>query len=162
VLAIAANPRCGDRAAWFQKHAQLLATCGVAVIVATFVYRNQFFRDTLRYTLQQIALMPIFFLIALPERGLLTRCLEWRWLRHLGYLSYSMYLIHHTLFHHFYHYYRPSVALACGIFILTLAYAQAMRSFIELPIQRWRRDRVKRLTVVSIEATRAEELSIAG
>ena len=150
VLAIVANPRLGDRVEWWKKYASECAACGAVVIAATFVYRNQLFRDTLRYTLQQIALVPIFFLIALPERGVLVRCMEWRWLRHLGHLSYSMYLIHHTLFHHFYHYYRPGVALAAGIFIMSLAYAQAMRSFVELPIQRWRRrGKLNRLVEIS-------------
>ena len=161
VLAIVANPRLGDRVSWFEQHAKALAVCGLVVIVATFAYRNQMFRDTVRYTLQQIALIPIFFLITLPQRGLVTRGLEWRWLRHLGHLSYSMYLIHHTLFHHFYHYYKPSVRLTCGIFVLSLMYAQAMRTLVELPIQRWR-GREKRLCVVSIGAKQDEELSIAG
>jgi peptidoglycan/LPS O-acetylase OafA/YrhL len=128
----------GDRVGWFENHAKALSACGLALIVATFTYRNQMFRDTVRYTLQQIALMPIFFLITLPQRRLLTRCLEWRWLRHLGHLSYSMYLIHHTLFHHFYHYHKPSVQLACGIFVLSLMYAEGMRTLVELPIQKWR------------------------
>jgi peptidoglycan/LPS O-acetylase OafA/YrhL len=138
VLAIVANTRLGDRVGWFENHAKALSACGLALIVATFTYRNQMFRDTVRYTLQQIALMPIFFLITLPQRRLLTRCLEWRWLRHLGHLSYSMYLIHHTLFHHFYHYHKPSVQLACGIFVLSLMYAEGMRTLVELPIQKWR------------------------
>lgn len=162
VLAIVANPRFGDRVIWLRKHANGLAACGAMVIIATFVYRNQLFRDTVRYTLQQIALMPIFFLIALPGRVLVTRCLEWKWLRHLGHLSYSMYLIHHTLFHHFYHYYRPSVWLACGIFVLTLAYAQGMRTFVELPIQRWRSKVTKGKSVVPICASRDSLVRIAG
>jgi peptidoglycan/LPS O-acetylase OafA/YrhL len=162
VLAIVANSRLGDRVGWFKKHANALAACGVVVIVATFAYRNQVFRDTVRYTLQQIALMPIFFLITLPQKGLVTRCLEWRWLRHLGHLSYSMYLIHHTLFHHFYHYYRPSVWLACGIFVLTFAYAQAMRTLVELPIQRWRSRVTRSRAVVPIGAPQDRNIRVAG
>jgi peptidoglycan/LPS O-acetylase OafA/YrhL len=148
ILAIVANPRLGDRVEWLEKHANILAGVGVAVIVATFAYRNQMFRDTVRYTIQQIALMPIFFMIILPQKNWITRALEWKWLRHLGHLSYSMYLIHHTLFHHFYHSLRPSLWLVLAIFVMTVAYAQAMRTFVELPIQRWRARRTKRETVV--------------
>ena len=133
---------------WLEKHANVLAGFGVVMLVATFAYRNQLFRDTVRYTIQQIALMPIFFLIILPDKSWITRALEGRWLRHLGHLSYSMYLIHHTLFHHFYHLLRPSFWLVLTIFILSVAYAQAMRTFVELPIQRWRERNRKRLTVV--------------
>jgi peptidoglycan/LPS O-acetylase OafA/YrhL len=67
-----------------------------------------------------------------------------------GQLSYSMYLIHHTLFHHFYHYYRPSVLLAAGILLLTIAYAQAMRICVELPIQRMRSRWSRRAAIVPI------------
>jgi len=45
-----------------------------------------------------------------------------------------MYLIHHTLFHHFYHYYRPSILIACGVLAITVCFAQAMRSLVEVPL----------------------------
>lgn len=138
VLAIVANPRLGDNVAWCRKYANSLAGAGALLIVLCFAWRNPFFRDTLRYTLLGIGLAPIFFLISLPERHLLTRWLEWSILRWLGQLSYSMYLIHHTLFHHFYHFRRPSFGLAMGILAATVLYAQVMRSLIELPLQRAR------------------------
>jgi len=150
VLAIVANSRLGDRVPWATKHAATLAGSGAMLIGACFVYRNAIFRDTVRYTLLEIGLMPIFFFVTLPRASFITRCLEWRGLRHLGQLSYSMYLIHHTLFHHFYHYYRPSVLLAAEILLLTIAYAQAMRICVELPIQRMRSRWSRRAVVVPI------------
>ncbi len=150
VLAIVANPRLGDRVEWLTKHAVALAGGGAAVIVLCFAYRNPLFRDTVRYTLLEIGLTPIFFLVTLPRRNFVVRCLEWRFLRHLGQLSYTMYLIHHTLFHHFYHYYRPSVLLAGAVLVLTVGYAQAMRTLVELPIQRMRSRWMRRLVVVAI------------
>ena len=138
VLAIVANPRLGDEAPWLKKHANVLALAGALLIALSFTYRNPFFRDTFRYTLNAIGLAPIFFLVTLPEKHFLTRCLEWRVLRRLGQLSYSMYLIHHTFFHHFYHFHRPSLLLATGILVATVLYAQAMRTLIELPLQRAR------------------------
>jgi peptidoglycan/LPS O-acetylase OafA/YrhL len=138
VLAIAANPRLGDNVQWGRKHAASLAAGGALLIIFCFVYRNPFFRDTLRYSLLGIGLAPIFFRVSLPEKHWLTRCLEWSVLRWLGQLSYSMYLIHHTLFHHFYHSRRPSFWLAIGILGATVLYAQGMRSLIELPLQRAR------------------------
>jgi len=134
LLAVGANPRLGDDVPWLRKHAKAFACAGTLLIVFSFAYRNPFFRDTIRYTLLGIGLAPIFFLISLPERHLLTRCLEWRPLRWLGQLSYSMYLIHHTLFHHFYHYYRPSILIACGVLAITVCFAQAMRSLVEVPL----------------------------
>lgn len=154
-LAIVANPRFGDRIEWLKKHANALAAGGAFLIALTFVYRNVMFRETIRYTLQSVALMPIFFLVALPQRHFVIRFLESPVLRHLGCLSYTMYLIHHTLFHHFYHYYRPGILIASVVFVLTLAYAQLMRTFVELPIQRARSRREKRGgVVVAIDARR--------
>ena len=151
LLAIVANPRLGDCVRWLSRHAGMIASAGAVLILLCFVYRNSLFRDTVRYTLLAAGLFPVFYFASLPEPSVLIRCLEWRPLRHLGRLSYSMYLIHHTLFHHFYHYYRPSVALAGAIFLLTVGYAQAMRSFIELPIQKWRSRRGRRPKLVSLE-----------
>jgi peptidoglycan/LPS O-acetylase OafA/YrhL len=158
LLAIVANPRLGDGAGWLARHATMLASAGAVLILLCFVYRDSLFRDTVRYTLLAVGLFPIFYFASLPERTLLIRCLEWRGLRHLGRLSYSMYLIHHTLFQHFYHYHRPSLGLATAIFLLTLAYAQAMRTCVELPIQRWRSRRWQgRLALVSADALKARE-----
>jgi peptidoglycan/LPS O-acetylase OafA/YrhL len=150
VLAIVANSRLGDRVEWLTKHTAALAWGGVMLIALCFAYRNPHFRNTVRYTLLEIGLMPIFFFVTLPRRNFVLRCLEWRALRHLGQLSYTMYLIHHTLFHHFYHYYRPSLLLVCAVLVLTVGYAQAMRTFVELPIQRMRSRWTRGLVVVPI------------
>jgi peptidoglycan/LPS O-acetylase OafA/YrhL len=158
-LAIMANPRFGDRIDWLKKYAKQLAVGGVFLIALTFVCRNLMFRETIRYTLQSVALMPIFFLIASPQRNLVIRFLESSVLRHLGCLSYSMYLIHHTLFHAFYHYYRPGILIASVVFVLTLAYAQLMRTFVELPIQRARSRAEKRgAVVVAIDSLQPREV----
>ncbi len=139
VLAVAANPRLGDDVQWLRHHARSLALAGTLLILFSFAYRNPFFRDTFRYSLLGIGLAPIFFLISLPERHLVTRFLEFLPLRWMGQLSYTMYLIHHALFHHFYHSDRPIILLAVGIFLITVCYAQAMRSLVEVPLQAMRR-----------------------
>ena len=117
VLAIVANPGLGDNVQWWTKHAGVLASAGTLLIALSFAYRNPFFRDTFRYTLLGVGVAPIFFLISLPQKHLLTRCLAWPVLWCLGQLSDNMYLIHHTIFHHFYHFYRPGFLLASGILV---------------------------------------------
>jgi len=138
LLAILFNSRLGDPVARLERHARSLATAGLALLVFTFAWRNPLFRDTIRYTLQSLALMPIFFYVTLPRTTTLSAILGSRPLRWIGQLSYSMYLIHHTLFHHIYHYHRPSLATAATVLGLSILYAQAMRTFVELPIQRLR------------------------
>jgi peptidoglycan/LPS O-acetylase OafA/YrhL len=163
VLAIVANPRFGDCVPWLSRRAGSMAGWGAVLIALCFIYRNPLFRSTLRYSLLAVGLLPVFYFACLPERNFLIRCLELRPLRHLGRLSYSMYLIHHTLFYHFYHYYRPSLVLAGAIFLLALGYGQAMRTFVELPIQRWRNRRLRRAAVVRIGLTTAEgDRALAG
>src|SRR6201993_4107217 len=61
VLAIVANARCGDHVPFLTKRATALAAGGAILIVASFAFRNPVFRDTVRYTLLEIGLMPIFF-----------------------------------------------------------------------------------------------------
>jgi len=161
VLAVAANPRFGDRAPWLSRYAGWVALSGMGLIAVCFAYRNPFFRDTLRYSLLGVGLFAVFYFVALPQRPWVMRWLEWPILRHLGALSYSMYLVHHTLFHHFYHYYRPSLVLAGGIFLLSVVYAQAMRSLVELPIRRWRARRRRQSEIVTIPAP-ATEKALAG
>ncbi len=152
VLAIVANPRLGDHVPWLTRRAATLAWAGMILIVMCFAYRNPFFRNTVRYTLLEVGLMPIFFYLTLPHPNFVARCLSVRWLRHLGQLSYSMYLIHHTFFHHFYHYYRPSLALAGATLLLTIGYAQAMRMCVEVPLQRIRKRRFRRPTLALVPA----------
>jgi hypothetical protein len=77
VLAIVANPRPGNNVQWWSKHAGVLASAGTVLIALSFAYRKPFFRDTFRYTLLGVGLAPLFFLISLPQKHVLTRCLEW-------------------------------------------------------------------------------------
>jgi peptidoglycan/LPS O-acetylase OafA/YrhL len=138
LLAILFNPRLGDSVNWLTRHARALALGGAALLVVTFAWRNPFFRDTFRYTLQSLALAPIFFYVTVDQSSVVSRLLALGPMRWVGQLSYSLYLIHHTLFHHFYHYRRPSMALATAVLVLSIAYAQTMRWLIELPLQKAR------------------------
>ena len=72
----------------------LLFGAGVALLLSTILYRDPEFRESLRYTLQGLALMPLFyFAIRNPAEGPM-RALNVRWLARIGVLSYGIYLIH--------------------------------------------------------------------
>jgi peptidoglycan/LPS O-acetylase OafA/YrhL len=72
----------------------ILALSG-AMLVFSFAYRDPIFRETARYTLQGIALFPIFYLSITRSEDAIFRWLNLRPIRFIGVLSYSLYLVHH-------------------------------------------------------------------
>lgn len=74
----------------------LLPLC-LCLLLATFVIRSVPFRETWRYTLQGLALMPVFICVIRYHDCLLLRFLNWRWVSSLGVLSYAFYLTHSLL-----------------------------------------------------------------
>jgi peptidoglycan/LPS O-acetylase OafA/YrhL len=75
----------------------LLLPLGCAVLALTFLYRSPLFRETLRYSLQGLGLVPLFVVaIRYPDWGPM-RLLNWRPVRHVGLLSYSLYLCHQVI-----------------------------------------------------------------
>jgi peptidoglycan/LPS O-acetylase OafA/YrhL len=67
---------------------------GLLLLGLTLVVRDAQFRETLRYTLQGLALMPIFhFAVRYPQVWLM-RPLNWGFVMTLGVYSYAIYLIH--------------------------------------------------------------------
>ncbi len=69
----------------------------LAVILFTFVYRDPVFRSTWRYSLQGIALMPIFYYAVTHPRALVFQPLNWGFVRRIGIWSYTMYLCHYVI-----------------------------------------------------------------
>lgn len=93
-LLLAQTPANAER--WLRRLARpLVVVAAVAVLLASFVVRDALFRDTLRYTVQGLALMPIVAALCFTDR-LRTgvRLLESAPMRHIGRLSYSLYLLH--------------------------------------------------------------------
>jgi peptidoglycan/LPS O-acetylase OafA/YrhL len=96
-LAVWNNPALGDgdsnpeRLLVWQR---FLLPLGLAVLFATFVIRDGVFRETARYSLQGLALTPIFVAAIRWPRLPLFQPLNWSSLRFAGNLSYSLYLLH--------------------------------------------------------------------
>ncbi len=55
------------------------------------------FRETARYTLQGISLFPLFIGVIVFHNWGVIRILNWSWVRFLGTLSYSLYLVHYPI-----------------------------------------------------------------
>ena len=63
----------------------------------TFIVGDEFFRETFRYTIQAVALMPLFYYAIMKYDSWMFKLLQNNVLRKLGIYSYVIYLIHFSL-----------------------------------------------------------------
>ncbi len=118
----------------------LLLPMGVAALLMTFLIRDEFFRHTVRYTVQGVALIPLFVCAIRYPEWWPFRMLNSRPLMRVGILSYSLYLSHtwllavsETLF--------PTLGIAGKALAAAASYgvASGMHRYIERPFARMRR-----------------------
>lgn len=132
------RPR-GDRAARLLTHPATVAA-GLALLALTLLVRNPVFRDTLRYSLQGVALMPLIAACVLGARfGWVRGWLNAPLLVLLGAWSYSLYLWHPAVFAlgpHLAGSQTPGLALG---WLMAFAAAAASYAWIETPMLRVRR-----------------------
>jgi peptidoglycan/LPS O-acetylase OafA/YrhL len=140
-LAVGLNPVVdgpqGSDALW----KRWLLPAGVALLLFTFVYRAEWFRESIRYTLQGIGLTPVFVTaMRFPGWGPF-RPLNNKHVAFFGGLTYSLYLVHHiilyTLQFHFPGWHPVAVGLVA--FALATGCALAMYHFVERPFARLRK-----------------------
>jgi len=75
----------------------LLLGAAVLTLLFTFAYRDPLFRSTLRYSLQGLALAPIFHYAVTRPNAWMFRPLNWRVSRRIGVWSYTIYLCHFVI-----------------------------------------------------------------
>jgi peptidoglycan/LPS O-acetylase OafA/YrhL len=95
IMGLWLNPALDKAPEWIGKRGWALA-CAVAVILlaVSFLWRSAEFRATLRYTLQGLALFPLFYCAVRYHRSALFSWLNTRPVRALGLVSYTFYLCH--------------------------------------------------------------------
>jgi peptidoglycan/LPS O-acetylase OafA/YrhL len=97
LLALAANPISAKPARsnpfFDPTSATLLVSAGI-VMAMTIVWRDDYFRETFRYSLQGLALMPVFFFAIKHAVYFPFTLLNHPWVTRIGIYSYAMYLIH--------------------------------------------------------------------
>jgi peptidoglycan/LPS O-acetylase OafA/YrhL len=161
MLALFANPISkGSAAASINTHIWMhrLRLPAFGVLIAMFVIKGDPFRETIRYTLQGLALVPVFFVaIQRPKVGL-HRILNHRALAWLGRLSYPLYLVHYIVMltiddiagRHGYDTatYAYRIGRGFAALAVSLAIAMVVHRFIERPCARLRR----RLAIAAIAA----------
>jgi peptidoglycan/LPS O-acetylase OafA/YrhL len=109
----------------------------VALLLVSFLYRATEFRDTLRYTLQGIALFPLFYCAIRFHRWPVFAWLDSKPMRGLGLISYTFYLSHETGLY-FGHKVAAGPAGALLGFVLTVAFSTACYFLIERRFARLR------------------------
>lgn len=77
-----------------------MALFGASVVgfIATLAMRDIFIRETIRYSIQGLALMPIFYYAIVHHEHFLFRPLNSKVLTRVGVLSYVIYLTHYTVY----------------------------------------------------------------
>jgi peptidoglycan/LPS O-acetylase OafA/YrhL len=112
-----------------------------ALLVVCLLYRDAWFRETLRYSLQGVALTYIFIAAIRFHDWPIFRALNVRPLAFLGVLSYSLYLVHHPVIFQLQRYFPTlqTAGLAAAALGISLALAWIVYVAVEKPCARLRR-----------------------
>jgi peptidoglycan/LPS O-acetylase OafA/YrhL len=140
LLGLLYNPRLDPVAVPNRFNDTLTVTACVSVLLVTLLYRNEFFRLTARYTLQSLAIAPLIYLAVARADTLPFRWLNARPLVYIGTISYTIYLTHHVILLGLAKHWPDMNWLYLTVLgtLLTLAVAEPMRRWVELPSTRLR------------------------
>jgi peptidoglycan/LPS O-acetylase OafA/YrhL len=118
----------------------LLLPAALALLLMSFAYRDPQFRESLRYTLQGVALYPIFIVAVRWSGWGPFRLLNLPLVRFVGVLSYSLYLVHQVMLYAVSANIEvPAVLTATIALALSLVIAVAIHVLLERPAARLRR-----------------------
>jgi peptidoglycan/LPS O-acetylase OafA/YrhL len=135
VLALWGNPVLDDK----PKHSWTLVTAGVLTLFGTLIYRNLVFRETIRYTLQSLALIPLFVAAIRLHDHWAFRWLNSRPLRFIGVLSYTLYLVHFPILKMVEGWSSNRVVVGFVAMSISLVLAYIVHVLVEKPLARFRR-----------------------
>jgi peptidoglycan/LPS O-acetylase OafA/YrhL len=107
---------------------------GAILLLFSVVYRDPEFRNIFRYSVQGLALMPIFYFAITLKGSLVHKILNLAFVKRIGVYSYAIYLCHfvfiQVIFHKF-----PELSHPAGVLVLALitsvAYAAVIDTWIE-------------------------------
>lgn len=140
LMAVVANPARNDVNWMTLNRVRWAALMAVPVLLLTFLYRNEVFRDTWRYTLQSIALLPLFAYVIRDRFSLAFRALNLRWLAELGTLSYGLYLVHAVVLEWFIRHLQTSkFVLGAATLATAILVSKLLQLGVERPMLRLRK-----------------------
>ncbi len=100
LLALAVNPKSakpGTSNPFLKPTSAMLLATAAVVMTITIVWRDTYFRETFRYSLQGLALMPVFYFAITCAKHFPFTLLNQPWVTRIGVYSYAMYLIHYIV-----------------------------------------------------------------
>jgi peptidoglycan/LPS O-acetylase OafA/YrhL len=158
-LAVYGNPMLdmgSEGRSWLDRRRSqwILLAIGLGLLAASFVIRTPGFRETFRYTMQGIALVPIFAVAIRAPKSILFRWLNIGWMRFLGALSYSLYLVHFIVLSAVGQWLGGLHPFSQGALSMAISFALAylMYSLIELPIAQLRKRFVRQASPSALPA----------
>jgi peptidoglycan/LPS O-acetylase OafA/YrhL len=153
LLALVANPMVGtpsrDQMSWRQ---WLVLILGLGALIVTLLARNPAFRETFRYSIQGIALLPIFYFAIKFSKNSLFRHLNTPWIVKLGVYSYFIYLIHFVIIRVLVTYTGGPLINPFVVFAVALALSVGYAAMIDRFVDPYFRELRRRAHGASIEA----------
>lgn len=139
ILAISVNPVIDNLDGLSKRLCTLAALAGGVVLIASIAIRGEVFRQTIRYTIQGVALFPIFLFVIRYADSAITRFLELKFFTHIGELSYSMYVVHATVLAALHVRVKTGpLGTIIPAFMFSYALAFVIRRCVEIPAHRMR------------------------
>jgi peptidoglycan/LPS O-acetylase OafA/YrhL len=141
VFAIAANPVLHDPLhEWFLRQMKWLLPLATIVLLATFLVRGDGFRETLRYTVQGLALVPLFIAAIHYQNSWPVQILNLPFMRFLGVLSYTLYLCHGIIMEFVERIWAPNAVLAGAVSLAgAIGFSALIHYWIERPCTKIRK-----------------------
>ena len=156
-LAVFGNPVLDKTRISDQTWKYVLLPLGLIGLLISFLMRNESFQETFRYSLQGVALVPLFVAAIRFPGWTVFRFLNLGPVKFVGVLSYSIYLLHPTTLFAVEEWtpWNPFVKALIGVSI-TLLLAYLIYKFVERPCAKLRR----RLSRVNAPAAKAAHASL--
>jgi len=113
-------------------------TIGFSLLLLSFLYRDPDFRAVYRFSLQGLALIPLFYYATTKPNYILFRPLNTKIMKRIGGYSYSMYLCHLVVSKALIEHHIDERYLLISTLIISMTYAAIIYTFIEFPIKKIR------------------------
>jgi peptidoglycan/LPS O-acetylase OafA/YrhL len=144
------TPQCGRVFQRRRLERYIIPGCFAALLI-TFLVRNPVFRETIRYTLQGLAIAPLLYYVVHYPETIVGKLLNSRVLSYIGVLSYSLYLLHALVLLQMQRIIHSALAVGILSLPITIALGVVVRTLIEKPAEKLRA-RLRHHTPVRFDA----------